>query len=441
MVSLLGTAIVAPGIVIALGVISVWGRSGWISDFFDLFSINWTWSIFGLSGILLAHTVLNGAFAAHLLLARLGAIPTQKLKTAQSLALGAFRRFRVLDWPAISGALPGLASIIFLLTFTSFPIVLLLGGGPANQTLEVAIYTAVRQSFDLKTAVNLSLVQLAVCTAIILPALLSTPSLTSAGITSPPHWPDKIPVKIFQILILLTALFGFGMPLVAVIIKGISPGIIETLARTSFWQAALTSLTIGSVSAFLTVLIAIRIAMARIAFSKNLPQVLLSLPLFAYLVMPSLVISLGFFLGLRFFDIASGKAAPFVLITANVLLALPFAFATLSPALLSIDRRYNRLVTSLNLSGFTRWRKIEWPLMGREIGLAGALAFCFSLGDLGVISLFGTSDFTTLPWQMFRAMGAYRTNEAATIAAVMLILCLVMFWALPALMQKSAKQC
>ena len=38
---------------------------------------------------------------------------------------------------------------------------------------------------------------------------------------------------------------------------------------------------------------------------------------------------------------------------------------------------------------------IEWPLLGRDIGVVLALAFCFSLGDLGIISLFGSPDFVT----------------------------------------------
>src|SRR5215217_147186 len=76
---------------------------------------------------------------------------------------------------------PGLAAIVFLLAFTSFPIVLLLGGGPANQTLEVAIYAAVRQDFDLAGAVRLALTQIAVCSLVILAASALAPVPTSFG--------------------------------------------------------------------------------------------------------------------------------------------------------------------------------------------------------------------------------------------------------------------
>ncbi|MCF6326381.1 MAG: hypothetical protein L3J21_03700 [Devosiaceae bacterium] len=438
-ISLLATAIVAPGLVIALGLISVWGRAGWIADFADLFAFNWPGGIFGLFGIVLAHTVLNGAFAAHLLLARLSAIPAQKLKLAQSLVLAPWQRFAILDWPAISSALPSLASIIFLLTFTSFPIVLLLGGGPSNQTLEVAIYSAVRLDFDLKTAAMLALVQLGICVAIILPTLGSTQNFSNSGNTSSHHWPDRGIVKFIQIAILIIAIFGFTSPLLAVLQKGLGPEFFETITRPSFIKAAQNSLILGTISAAITLFVAIRIAMTMAITRSKIAKAVFVTPIFAYLVMPSVVLSLGFFIGSRNLGISNAVAAPMVLIIANVLLALPFVYAMIAPAIKSIHSRYDKQARALNLSGFKRWQLVERPLLGREIGLALALTFSFSLGDLGVISLFGTAEFSTLPWQMFRAMGAYRNNDAATIAAIMLLISMAVFLILPSLFNRSVK--
>src|SRR5688572_16779825 len=147
-VGLFASAIVTPGVIVAFGLLAVWGRAGWISDLWRLlFGEPLNIPIFGLGRILAAHLILDGAFAARVLLTRLDAIPASRLKTGQSLGLTAWQRFTIIDWPALRGSLPGLGAIIFLLAFTSFPIVLLLGGGPANQTLEVAIYTAAKLDF------------------------------------------------------------------------------------------------------------------------------------------------------------------------------------------------------------------------------------------------------------------------------------------------------
>jgi len=436
-ISMLATAIVAPGLVVALGLISVWGRTGIVNEIADLFFFDWSGNIFGLGGIILAHTILNGAFASHILLSRLGAIPEQRLKLAQSLNPGSWRRFIIVDWPAFASALPSLGSIIFLLTFTSFPIVLLLGGGPANQTLEVAIYSLVRLDFDLKSAATLALVQLGICVIIILPTLATTPSFSPAGNTSPRHWPDRGIIKFTQWAILLLAIIMFASPLVTILQKGLGSGFLTTISRPSFLMAAKNSALLGSFSAFITLFIAIRIAMANAAITSKSARTFLLLPIFSYLVMPSVVLALGFFITAKNLGISSAIAAPIVLIIANVLLALPFAYATIAPALTAIHKRYDKQARALNIGGFTRWHLIERPLLGREIGLALAMAFAFSLGDLGIISLFGTEQFSTLPWQMFRAMGAYRNNDAATIAAIMLLVSLLVFLLLPYLLKGS----
>jgi len=437
-IALLAAAIVAPGLVVAFGLISVWGRNGWISELFSLFGLNWRLNIFGLGGILFAHTILNGAFAARILLARLDAIAAAKLKIGQSLALNPLKRFYNLDWPALSGALPGLGAIIFLLAFTSFPIVLLLGGGPANQTLEVAIYAAVRLDFNLNAAVQLSLVQLVLTVIFILPALVATPSLAIAGSPKEQTWSDGPLITSVQWLVLILAVLGFGLPLVAVLVDGLGPSLVATMSNPRFWQAAITSLVIGSLSAVLTLVGALAIAMARTGVANPLWRAILGLPLFAYLVIPGVVLSLGFFLLARNLALSGAWVAPLVLILANGLLALPFAFSSLAPSLSAIDKRYNRLCRALDLDGWSRWKLVEWPLLGREIGIALALGFGFSLGDLAVISLFGTNSFTTLPWAMYQALGAYRSNTAATIAALMLVLSMGMFYLLPGLFTRWA---
>src|SRR5215217_3043614 len=119
-VGLFASAIVTPGMVVAFGLLSIRGRNGWINQASEaLFGVSIASPIFGLPGILFAHVVLDGAFAARIMLARLDAIPASRLKTGQSLGLSPWQRFAILDWPALRGTVPGLAAIIFLLAFTS----------------------------------------------------------------------------------------------------------------------------------------------------------------------------------------------------------------------------------------------------------------------------------------------------------------------------------
>jgi thiamine transport system permease protein len=433
-VGLFASAIVTPGLIVAFGLLAVWGRAGWINEAsLALTGHPLELPIFGLGGILFAHVILDASFAARILLARLDAIPEPRLKTGQSLGLSALQRFTVIDWPMLAPSLPGLGAIIFLLAFTSFPIVLLLGGGPANQTLEVAIYAAVRLDFDLAGAVQLALVQIAICSAIILATAAFAPVSAATGRSKPPRWRDAPIARTLQWLILALGIIGFGLPLLSILIDGIGPGITSLLTRPSFWTAVLTSLAIGTGSALLTLLLALLIGIGRAATASRTLRTAIGVPAYAYLAVPAVVVSLGAFLLVRDAGILPATAAPIVVLIANALLALPFALATLAPPLEAIAKSRGRLIRSLGLTGWRQFRDVEWPLVSRDAGVVLALSFCFSLGDLGVIALFGTEDFTTLPLYMYRALGAYRGNDAAATATVMLVITIAAFTLLPRL--------
>ena len=438
-VGLFASAIVTPGLIVAFGLLTVWGRSGWINALADSVGGHIEAPLFGLPGILMAHVILDAAFAARILLARLDAVAEARLRTGQSLGLSAWTRFSVIDWPALRGSLPGLAAIIFLLAFTSFPIVLLLGGGPANQTLEVAIYAAVRLDFDLHAAVTLALLQVLVCSMVIMASAAFAPIPSTPGPAAGQDWADGPLARTLQWLVLGLCLAGFALPLLAVA-AGLFGGGIEALAtRPAFLRATATSLSIATVSAVLTLLLALGLAMGRAASVRRAARLALAVPAYTYLAVPAMVLALGFFLLVRSTGLAPERAGPAVVVLANALLSLPFAIAALGPPFDAIAKGQGRLIRSLGLSGWQQFALVEWPLLGRDIGVVLALAFCFSLGDLGVISLFGTPDFTTLPLLLVEALGAYRTNDAGVIGALMLIGTLIAFTALPPLFERLAR--
>jgi thiamine transport system permease protein len=438
-VGLFASAIVTPGILVAFGLLAVWGRAGLVNDVWrTLFGAPLDIPIFGLGGILAAHLILDGAFAARVLLARLDAIPPARLKTGQSLGLTAWQRIAVLDWPAIRGTLPGLGAIIFLLAFTSFPIVLLLGGGPANQTLEVAIYQAAKLDFDLATAVILALTQIAVCAVIVLGAAAFSPVPPSLGASRPGTWRDSGRAQALQWLVLGACIIGFALPLLTILANGVG-GIGAMIGRASFWNGVWTSIFVATAAATLTLALAFGLGLARAATRSPALRIGVAAPSYAYLAVPGVVLALGFFLLIRAFGVLPATLAPLVVVLANALLALPFAVATIGPPLDAIAQSRGRLIRSLDLSGLQQFMAVEWPLVATDAGLVFALAFCFSLGDLGVIAFFGTQDFATLPLLLTRALGAYRTNDAAAIAAIMLILTVAAFVLLPLLFARFAR--
>ena len=88
---------------------------------------------------------------------------------------------------------------------------------------------------------------------------------------------------------------------------------------------------------------------------------------------------------------------------------------------------YEKLCLSLNITGWQRFRLIEYPLLKAPLKYVLALATTLSLGDFTAIALFGSSDFTSLPHLLYQQIGQYRSQEAAVTALILLGLCLGLF--------------
>src|SRR5262245_16634481 len=154
-----------PAIVAALGVLSLYGRAGYFAGVLASLSRGEWPGIYGLSGILVAHVFFNLPLATRFLLEALDAVPADQWRLASQLGMGAAPSFRLVEWPAIRSALPGVAGLVFMLCVTSFTIVLTLGGGPAATTLEGAIYQALRFDFAPARSVALTSGQIALTVA------------------------------------------------------------------------------------------------------------------------------------------------------------------------------------------------------------------------------------------------------------------------------------
>ena len=84
-----------------------------------------------------------------------------------------------------------------------------------------------------------------------------------------------------------------------------------------------------------------------------------------------------------------------------------------------LAERYNPLCLSLNISGFNRLKLIELKALRNPLAQAVAFASVLSVGDFGVIALFGNEDFRTLPFYLYQQIGAYRNADAAVTALIL----------------------
>lgn len=435
LITLMGLPVVMPVIVAVFGIVAVYGRSGLLNTVLQPAGLVVPIEIYGLTGILLAHTFFNVPLAVRLLLPAWDQVTAENWRTAGSLGMSSGQLFRFVEWPAISAFLPGVVVIVFLLCFTSFAVVLTLGGGPSATTIEVAIYQALRFEFDPGQAAILAFTQLSLCTfsALLLIRWLrvfaSTPGRTSDSRFRPDTATRSGKFLDFG-TILVCSLFVFT-PIAALVLSGIRGPVVSVILDIDLWKATARSLGIAITATSLAGTMAFGLATtARFLTleckrhrAKELTLLIGSLTL----AFPPMVIGTGLFLIALRIDLIDSITLLMIAIV-NAVMVLPYLLRSISPGLISSGQQYQKLCAQLGLGGWQRFRRVDWPMIRRPASFALALGGALSFGDMGVSALFDTTGHLTLPVMLYHRMSAYRFDEAAVTALILAVMCVALFW-------------
>lgn len=422
-ISLMGAPFILPVIVAVMGLLAIFGRAGWLNAALEGIGAG-SIEVYGLAGVVLAHVFLNLPLATRLILQAWLAVPTERIRLAHSLNFTGADMRRQFEWPLLRATLPGAALVIFLICTTSFAVALILGGGPAATTVELAIYQAFQFDFDLGRAALLGVIQVGICVAAGLIAWrFANPAEFGGGLDRPAmSWPGDTPLaRLSDRAALIIAGAFLLLPLAAVTGQGI--GAVAGLPLST-WDAALRSILLALASTGLAVTLALPIAL--LIAGKAARAGLEGVGLLSIAVSP-LVVGTGLFLII--FPIADPVALSLPITgIVNALVALPFLLRALIPAAKQAEATQGRLADALGMRGLSRLRHAILPRLRRPLGFGAGLAAAFSMGDLGVIALFSAQGQETLPLEMYRLFGSYRTNDAQGAAVLLMALSLGMFW-------------
>lgn len=423
LVTLLGAPFILPVIVAVLGLLTVFGRNGWLNVVLGALGLPGI-AIYGLHGVVLAHVFFNLPLATRLLLQGWQGIPAERFRLAAQLRLTPWAAFRTLEWPILKQVVPGVAALIFVICLTSFAVALTLGGGPRATTVELAIYQAFRFDFDLGRAALLSVAQLLMAGGAAVLALWIIPVISIGGGQDRPvqRWDARGGGQRGLDVVMIFAAAAFLLvPLGSVILRG-ALGLGQMPATV--WLAAGQSLFVAFISVSVLAVLALPmagwIAMRRSGGVEAIGLLGLSAS--------PLMIGTGWFILINPVMDPSGVALP-VTAFVNAMMALPFALRILVPRLRDTMQDYGHLSETLGLRGWALWRWVILPRLRPQLGFAAGLTGALSVGDLGVITLFADQERVTLPLQMYRLMGAYQMEAAAGAALLLLILALGIFWA------------
>jgi len=411
---------VMPSLILITGLVTMFGYTGWLTPFLNLISGD-NWSLYGLTGILLAHVFLNLPLAIRVLTAQWSSIPSSVWKMAAQLHLKGWQRFLLVEWPALRSVLPALSGFIFLLCFNSFAVVLALGGGPAATTLEVAVFQSLKYNFNPSEALFLAMTQFLVAGSFFWLfsrwGKLEWLAPASGGQTWRPK-PGAISLWIGRISYVLIALY-LTLPVLSLLPTASSQGL-AGLPWSKLLKASGWSLVFALTASLLAVLMSLHLTWV----ASNQQQAswltrLIPVAALHHLIIPGMVLSVGLYI--FFMPLINWMNWGWLaIIWLNALIALPFAFSQLKPRVFAYQASYQRLAASLSLPSGVYWWRVVLPYLKPALQRVAAISLVLTLGDFAVFGIFGQPEYTTLPWLIYELAGSYQL-AAAALASVWLL--------------------
>ena len=449
-----------PTVVVAAGFNALLGPRGWINlsllTLFDLLGISQPPSppipfLHTLWAILLAHVFYNTTIVIRIVGNALAHLDPRLREAARVLGADSRRAFWHVTLPLLRPAILAASLLVFLFDFTSFGVILLLGG-PRFSTLEVEIYIQALRMLNLPLAALLSIIQLActlifsvlysrVVTRVTLP---TTPRAAEENLIRARTWPQRAFVTGMVLLLLLL----FVTPMAALPLRSISRLEAARGERTEVQYGLTTdyyaelfinrrgslfyvppiaavrnTLTYAGITVLLSLALGFPVAtaLARPGSLERLLDPFLMLPLGASAV----TLGLGFIVAFNHPPLAM-RTSPWLVPLAHTIIALPFVIRTLQPQLASIPQRYREAATVLGASPVRAWFAVDWPIVSRATLAAATFAFTVSLGEFGATTLVSRPEYPTLPIAIYRFLsqpGGLNYGQAMAMATILMFVC------------------
>ncbi|MFL5812339.1 MAG: ABC transporter permease [Bdellovibrionia bacterium] len=410
-----------PTVVAGLAWVILLGRSGIFAG------LDWAYSF---KAVILAHVVFNVPWIALWVAQARSYLPASRLEAARTLGARGGASFRTIIWPQVKWSFWSAACQTFVFCAMSFALILVLGGGPPVQTLEIALFSHIRfGSLDIDGAIACAIWELLVT---LLPWCLVvyfqmreehaiSRSTRERGLESSRgfflRW---LPVGVALV---------FFLPYLAVLTTGRHWG---ESAYFPIRDEVVPALWISLKLALATAFGALFTSICAVLFIEMLPRqrsnsssALRGALLFLMGVpngISALVLGLGLWLAYgKWIDPFSGSYG--AIIALQMTIFFPIAFRILWPIARDRDQK---LVEAALLMGASRTRAfftVEWSRWKAPLLSAFAMVVGASLGEVSAVSLFYSEDLIPLPLLVSRWSAQYRFGDAQAVAVLLLFLC------------------
>jgi thiamine transport system permease protein len=448
-----GIPFVLPTLVVAAAFNALLGPNGWLNlGFMRLFGLGSPPIHFvnTLTAILVAHVFYNTTIVLRLVGDFWARLSPRIEQVARTLGASGRQVFTKVTLPTISPALLAAALLVFIFDFTSFGVILILGG-PHFATLETEIFYQTVALFDLPTAAVLALVQLLCTLALTIiytrlsarvsrPVELRAPQVTMQTFSLR----GRLLAGVFIVLLLLFFLAPLGglaarsftrlsaergqqEPTQAGLTLDYYRDLGQDQSSDLFFASPAEAIRTSFIYAAATVALALLVGLPAAWMLARNSQSRLSRLLDPLLMLPlgtsAVTLGLGFIVALDSPPLDL-RVSPILVPLAHTLVALPFVVRSLTPALRSIRPRLRQAAAVLGAAPAQVVRFIDLPLVGRAILVSALFAFAISIGEFGATAMIARPEFPTIPVLIFRLLGqpgAQRYGQAMALSTILML--------------------
>ena len=406
---------VLPTIVVAVAFTALLGPSGTLNELLmrvpgidqpPIRLLNTIWAI------LLAHVFYNVALAGRIIASGWRGIDSRLEESAAMLGAGNITRFTRVTLPLLRNSLLAAGSLVFLFCFTSFGVVLILGG-PQYGTIETEIYRESLFLFRLPVAAALAVSQMVVTfAAIAVNTRLQRPAPQRVAQRRTTPW-SKASVTGAGVLIMVIAMLSIA-PLASLVERSFQGGDGYTLRYYSMlddnvrgqvlFVAPIEAVRNSVVFALATVAVAVPVgtlaALGAVRSRSAVAESLLQVPL----GVSAVTLGLGLLITMDQPPLDL-RSSPLLVVIAHSLVAIPFVTRTVAARLRSLDSRLRDAAAMLGASPLRTFFAVELPLIASAVGVGAVLAFATSMGEFGATLLIARPDYPTIPVAIFRYLG------------------------------------
>jgi thiamine transport system permease protein len=384
--------------------------------------------------ILIAHVFFNYAVVVRTVGGLWSHLDPHQEEAARMLGASRWRAFRAVTLPALRPAIAASSAIVFLFTFTSFGVILILGGSRYS-TLETEIYRQTAQFLNLPLAAALTIVQLvAIIVLLIVTGWIEGRrgvALRLRAAEETARRPRTAGARASLAANLLAMALLLGLPVLVLVERSIHPpggygldfyrALGEVHAGSTLFVAPIdaiaNSLRFAAIATLIAVIVGGCGAFALASARRRGLDTFLSLPL----GVSAVTVGFGFLIALDHapFDF---RGSSYLIPIAQALVAIPFVVRTMTPVLRAIDPRLREAAATLGASPARVWREVDLPIVARAALVAAGFAFAISLGEFGATLFIVRPDSPTLPVVIFRLLGQPGTQNFGGAMAASVIL-------------------